>query len=124
MCSRIRPHHGLCIQFFEGKGYSDEFTSHMAEVIESLQRNPRIKLVTIEDEICSHCPNYEGMGCQTSDKVKRYDDKVLNLIGAKAGQEIYWDEFVQRVREKIIEEGKMQSVCSDCGWAEICHRKK
>ena len=29
---RIRPHHGMCLYFFEGKGYSEGFTKHMAEV--------------------------------------------------------------------------------------------
>ena len=28
---RIRPHHGMCLYFFEGKGYSEGFTKHMAE---------------------------------------------------------------------------------------------
>ena len=31
---RIRPHHGMCLYFFEGKGYSEGFTKHMAEVKE------------------------------------------------------------------------------------------
>lgn len=33
---RIRPHHGMCLYFFEGKGYSEGFTKHMAEVKEWL----------------------------------------------------------------------------------------
>lgn len=123
MCSRIRPHHGLCTQFFEGKGYSDAFTLHMREVIEELEQNPEIELVTVSDEICSFCPNCEEHGCTNSKKVKRYDTKVLELTGAQAGQEIYWKDFVQKVKENIIEAGKMQEVCSDCGWADICHRE-
>ena len=27
----VRAHHGLCMSFFEGKGYSDSFTANMAE---------------------------------------------------------------------------------------------
>ena len=33
---RIRPHHGMCLYFFEGKGYSEGFTKHMAEVKEKI----------------------------------------------------------------------------------------
>ncbi|HEZ7990826.1 MAG TPA: hypothetical protein RWO66_07705 [Ruminococcus sp.] len=41
----LRPHHGLCIGFFEGKGYSDEFTANMSAVIEKLQNtDPHVTL--------------------------------------------------------------------------------
>ena len=26
---KLRAHHGMCLAFFEGKGYSDTFTLHM-----------------------------------------------------------------------------------------------
>ena len=32
MCMVLRPHHGMCFQFYEGKGYSAEFTDHMGRV--------------------------------------------------------------------------------------------
>ena len=33
ICSMIclRPHHGMCLAYFEGKGYSDGFTVNMTE---------------------------------------------------------------------------------------------
>ena len=30
----IRPHHGMCLAFFIGNGYSNEFTAHMQEMLE------------------------------------------------------------------------------------------
>ena len=56
---RIRPHHGMCLYFFEGKGYSDGFTAHMAEVKNWLlgEKGPAsLQLVGETDEICSACP--------------------------------------------------------------------
>ena len=38
---RLRPHHGMCLAYFEGKGYSDDFTEnmqHMLELLEKVQR--------------------------------------------------------------------------------------
>ena len=29
----IRPHHALCAQFFEGKGYSERFVGHMYQIL-------------------------------------------------------------------------------------------
>lgn len=34
----IRPHHMLCMQFFEGKGYSDGFVASMAAIKEKLEK--------------------------------------------------------------------------------------
>lgn len=34
----IRPHHMLCMQFFEGKGYSDGFVASMAAIKENLKK--------------------------------------------------------------------------------------
>ena len=31
---KIRAHHGMCLHFFEGKGYSNEFTAHMQKIYE------------------------------------------------------------------------------------------
>ena len=52
-------HHGMCLYFFEGKGYSEGFTKHMAEVKEwLLGKNglASLQLVGATDEICSACP--------------------------------------------------------------------
>ena len=36
---KIRAHHGMCLHFFEGKGYSNEFTAHMQKIYEEIQRS-------------------------------------------------------------------------------------
>lgn len=41
MKTLLRPHHGLCIHFYEGKGYNEEFTKKMDALINQIQRNPR-----------------------------------------------------------------------------------
>ena len=29
----LRPHHGMCLAYFKGEGYSNGFTAHMAEML-------------------------------------------------------------------------------------------
>lgn len=42
----IRPHHMLCMQFFEGKGYSDGFVASMAAIKEKLEKeDPQVRLL-------------------------------------------------------------------------------
>ena len=52
---RIRAHHGMCLAFFEGKGYNSEFTAHMGEMKKLLEKNPVVELVTKTDDICAGC---------------------------------------------------------------------
>ena len=119
----VRAHHGLCTYFFEGKGYSDDFSRHMAEVIESLQTDPVVKIINHADEICSSCPNLQGGVCKESQKVLAYDNRVLKLCGLQPGEEIPWREFVGLVQKNIIQKQKLSTVCSDCQWWEVCHKK-
>ena len=29
----LRPHHGMCLAYFEGRGYSREFAEHMGKIL-------------------------------------------------------------------------------------------
>ena len=50
---KLRPHHALCVRFFEGKGYSEDFTKNMYSVIEKLNNDPVIKIVFGYDDLCN-----------------------------------------------------------------------
>ena len=53
---KLRAHHGMCLAFFEGKGYSAGFTAHMARILEYLeQENPTVTVVAEADCICGGC---------------------------------------------------------------------
>lgn len=122
---RIRPHHGMCLYFFEGKGYSDGFTAHMAEVKNRLQGGKglaSLQLVGETDEICSACPHNKGGRCESAEKVDQYDAGVLKYTGLKAGQEITFSEFEKIVEDRILRPGNGRVICGDCQWREICHK--
>lgn len=118
---KIRPHHGLCAEFFVGKGYSGEFTENMAATLKVLaENNPQIVPKADTDLICGHCPNNKENCCTSGEKVLRYDKKVLELCGIAEGTVLFWEDYRRLLREKIISAGKMKVVCGDCQWAEIC----
>lgn len=113
----IRPHHGLCAEFFRGIGYSGEFAENMGRVLEKLGReNPPVRLVIREDIICARCPNSGKCG----EKAVRYDKKVLEICGLAEGTELLWQDYRLLVREKIVLAGRLSEVCGDCIWADIC----
>ena len=118
---KIRAHHGLCISFFEGKGYSNEFTKHMAEIIHKLNEDTIIYISNETDIICEKCPNNIDGVCETADKVAEYDKQVLLRCGLKAGEVLPFSEFQKRVYENIICPGKREEICGNCEWNSICH---
>ena len=118
---KLRPHHGLCIQFFEGKGYNPEFIQHMTEVISHLQTsNPYLTLTVGTDNICSHCPHCEGNCCDSADKVRKFDTAVLQYCNLAEGTNLHWNDFQALVRETILNEGLLAEICGNCQWFGIC----
>ncbi len=121
----LRPHHGMCFQFYEGKGYSEDFTDHMGRIIREMEADPSqlVRLEVETDIVCENCPNNECGVCSTSDKVKRYDEEVLKACGLTAGDEISFDKLKELVRERIIDAGIRSDICGDCSWDYICRGK-
>lgn len=114
----IRPHHGLCLCFFKGYGYSDKFTRNMAAVFGQLEKGAAVRLVNGADCICSACPNLDS-GCPNAE---RYDRTVLLLCGLTAGQELTWQKLEERMRTHILAPGKLSGICGDCEWFSVCEK--
>lgn len=117
---RLRAHHGMCLAYFRGAGYSEGFTAHMAAVKERLEQGASVLLTGGADEICEACPNRRGDQCQTAEKVGRYDDGVFAACGLRPGDSLPYSEFAQLVRKKILCTGLRQSICGDCEWSDLC----
>lgn len=120
---KLRPHHGLCITFFEGKGYNDNFVENMKSVIATLNRNPNVTIVSNEDVVCVVCPNNANGICDCNEKVDTYDKMVLTLCNINENTILPWETYKTLVHNKIIKTGKLGTVCGDCQWANICLKK-
>lgn len=122
----IRPHHGMCLQFYEGKGYSASFTDHMSGVLKMLTDDPMqtVELRSETDVVCEHCPRNESGTCADRSKTDRYDGAVLKACGLCAGDTLTWAAFVSAVRTNIIKGGLRGAICGDCCWNELCRNKE
>lgn len=121
-CSAIplRPHHGMCICFFTGKGYSKEFTENMYKVIEALRSGASVRLTCCADAVCAACPeNAEGV-CRAEEKASAYDRGVLCACGLKEGDALPYAAFHLAVTERVLKAGKRESICGGCEWNSIC----
>lgn len=116
----IRPHHGLCLAFFQGKGYSDAFVENMTRVKRALEAQGQVCLTAGADRICAACPNHSGEACTAEEKVNRYDREVLSRCGLEPGDILSYRDFAERVRRYILEPGRREDVCPDCQWSHLC----
>lgn len=116
----LRAHHGMCLYYFRGAGYSDEFTAHMASVKGRLERGASVRLTSGCDEICAACPNRREDQCLTMEKVRRYDNAVYSVCRLHPGDKLPYSEFAELVRKKLLCAGLRQNICGDCEWSDLC----
>ena len=115
---KIRAHHGMCLSFFQGKGYSGEFVENMSRMKAILAENPEIILMDGPDDICAACPNRQTETC--AEKASRYDREVLRRCGLSAGERLPYREFSRKVIETILRPGVRAEICGDCQWSSLC----
>ena len=118
----IRAHHGMCLYFFQGKGYSGEFVENMEKMKQILEENPEICLMDGPDDVCAACPNRLTEAC--AEKASRYDREVLRRCGLSVGQRLFYRDFSQKVIETILRPGMRAEICGDCQWSGLCQWKE
>lgn len=116
----IRPHHGMCLAYYVGQGYSDGFNRHMGEMLEHFLKDPAVRLTVAADEVCAACPNNGAKGCVTQEKVERYDRAVLAACGLEEGESVSFLAFARMVQEQVIAAGMRETICGDCQWTALC----
>ncbi|MCI7638848.1 MAG: DUF1284 domain-containing protein [Clostridiales bacterium] len=115
---KIRAHHGMCLTFFQGKGYSGDFVENMGAMKKILEQNPLIRLVEGYDDVCAACPNKLTETC--AEKASRYDREVLRRCGLSVGDTMPYLDFSKNVIETILRPSLRGSICGDCQWSGLC----
>lgn len=116
----LRPHHGMCLAYFAGYGYSDGFTAHMGNLLAALSPETPVRLTVGTDSVCAACPNNRNGVCDKPELVASYDRAVLRLCGLQEGQVLPFGSFTELVQSRILAPALRPSICGDCRWNEIC----
>lgn len=117
----LRPHHGLCMAFFRGQGYSSGFTASLASRLEELDGTDRSIILTVgTDAVCAPCPHNGGGICDAAEKVAAYDRAVLDRCGLEAGTVCAFSTFTRLVQDRIIGPGRRREICGSCQWDRLC----
>lgn len=121
---RIRAHHLLCIQGFQGLGYSEEFTINLARITEKIRNRPSffIKVITGADSICKHCPHLQedlcNMGTESGEGIRAMDVSVLEELDIESGSLILSSQIT--VLTDNMSPKAVKAICGNCGWREDC----
>lgn len=121
----LRPHHLLCTQAYSGKGYDAKFVENMDHCTEILRGSEpvKIRLTFSTDDLCAYCPNKRGEDwCETNEKVKQYDRKVVEYFHLEEKEYIYQD-LTARIRREMTPD-MLDDICSGCKWYPVsaCRR--
>ncbi len=117
----LRPHHGMCLAYYQGKGYSPAFTQAADELLPRLmEENPIVQLTVAADVLCAACPNRRGNECSGAGNASRYDRAVLECCGLREGDELPFLTFAAAVQNCILAPGGRRLICGGCQWNELC----
>ena len=99
---KLRPHHGLCSNFFCGHGYSANFTEHMTKTLLHFQQhNPQILLTVGADCICAACPHCCHDCCSSAEQVERYDRAVRTAADFEKAMCLTGTPFADRYKNRF-----------------------
>jgi hypothetical protein len=122
---RIRAHHLLCIQGFQGYGYSPDFAEQMEKIISFLDSNPSydLQIIVGADEICSHCPHEDNGECERDSDSLNLIGKIDSLVIEKADLEengIYYTEDALNLVYYNLDSNDIIEICGKCSWNHEC----
>jgi hypothetical protein len=119
---KIRAHHLLCMQGFQGYGYSDSFVEHMGEIVKYIKNNPKLKIIIGDycDSICSECKNNMESVCSNCENVDKMDRKLLHKLNLNSGKVVIVQEVMSLVKNKFQTQQDAYEICGDCSWREKC----
>lgn len=116
---RFRPHHFLCALGFQGKGYSDDFTANMAQIVDLLRgpdgSDTELEVTVQADSICAPCPHRRGVSCDKAARIATLDQRHAAALRLKDGDRISWAEARKRIRAHVPP-GSLAQLCKGCQW--------
>ncbi len=123
---KIRAHHLLCLQGFQGYGYSKDFVANLRGIRDHLLTSPHleIQVVAEEDIICSCCPHRSETGCGKNKdselRIRAKDLKILEKLDVVPGTQDLACNFLERIAARFRTYWDIQDICGNCQWEDKC----
>ena len=119
---QLRGHHLLCLQGFQGYGYSKKFVLNMTRINEMRKsKDSVISLTNESDDICAFCPNLIDGVCENKKQnnlIKEMDNEVLKKLDMN--KEYSGPELFDEVASKFNTATSIRNICCGCKWSNEC----
>ena len=119
----LRGHHLICLQFFRGEGYNDEFVRNLEDTLKSADEH-EIDIRNGADDVCVKCPYLDHARCRYSqdaeEGIAEMDRKALDLLDLSPWMKVSWKEVRQRI-PKLFERW-YKAYCAACSWRGACEK--
>jgi len=116
---KIRAHHLLCMRLFSGKGYNEEFTAYLGQLIKNLENGAiaTFTLVQGSDHICAHCPNLiEDKTCLFgNEEILQKDRQVLSELRLQMNSTYLYTDIDEKIKLYMTKDA-FEACCSSCRW--------
>ncbi|WP_299525204.1 DUF1284 domain-containing protein [uncultured Methanobrevibacter sp.] len=118
----LRGHHLLCLQGFQGYGYSDNFIKNM-NYINNLRKskNTIISITNKADDICKCCPNLKNNLCENEKqnaKITKMDNEIISKLDTSKKYDA--QELFNKITTIFNSKESVKYICGSCGWHEKC----
>ena len=117
----LRGHHLICLHFFNGEGYSEEFIRNLKNALKKMEHSP-VEICSGADEICMKCPYLKDNTCHydnnAEEDIRDMDTKALELLNLSPGSKADWNSIRDAVPGIFIQ--WHASYCESCDWITAC----
>lgn len=123
---KVRAHHLLCLQGFQGYGYDDDFVDGMIGFLKAYESDPNLEFeVTADvDTICAPCPHRDDQVCRkdpdADHRIKETDRKTLAKLGLVAGARGPARDLIKHVNVTLKSVADVTEICGTCLWTDKC----
>jgi hypothetical protein len=118
---QLRGHHFICLHFFNGEGYDDEFIANLRDLL-SIVEGEAAEVLKGADDVCRKCRHLKEGICQydenAEEEIQQMDKKALELLRYSYGEKVKWEEARRRLPEIFAQ--WYTAFCLDCDWIEVC----
>jgi hypothetical protein len=107
------------MSLFSGKGYDQEFTCYLQQLVGELADEPATEFILVkgEDNICAHCPNLNDnhMCSFGNEDILQKDKQVLTILKLEHNDIYVYSDMVERIKLYMTSEA-FEACCSTCRW--------
>jgi hypothetical protein len=118
---QLRGHHLVCLHFFEGEGYNEQFVENLKRVVSS-SRDGGVDVRSGADDVCALCPYLDHSRCRydedAEEGIGEMDRVALSLLAVSPGATVSWKELGEKLPD--IFPAWHRAFCTSCSWKRAC----